>query len=153
VYHELGESPALKDKTMVLWGAQDEFIPYSSWVQYLKYLLPSAYFVLFEDCDHFIFLNRPDCFHMQLRRFLQGLRVSESPSPSRNAKASVPPSKMPIRVLRDGQLESFVPAPVMDTKQGALRSQNDKANNAMLLSIVERLERIEESIKGMRMPQ
>eukprot|EP00397_Hematodinium_sp_SG-2012_P035647 GEMP01038369.1.p1 GENE.GEMP01038369.1~~GEMP01038369.1.p1 ORF type:complete len:414 (+),score=48.14 GEMP01038369.1:99-1340(+) len=65
-------------RIVIFWGTDDECLPHSN-MEKLKIVMPSAQLVSFQDCDHFLFLNRPDEFSAAALRFLNGC-THRSPS-------------------------------------------------------------------------
>jgi pimeloyl-ACP methyl ester carboxylesterase len=57
-------------KTLLMWGEDDEFVPYRNCTEYLVRLMPRCHVVAFREADHFVFLNRSDDFLNAMCSFL-----------------------------------------------------------------------------------
>ena len=58
-------------RTLLLWGAADEFQPISS-AERLEDDIDSAELVGLEEATHWVMEDRPDAYHNRLERFLDG---------------------------------------------------------------------------------
>lgn len=64
--------------TLIMWGDGDEFIPFENLERYVRPAMPAADVVVFEDTDHFLFLNRFDDFCTELFAFLDANPVGSA---------------------------------------------------------------------------
>lgn len=64
--------------TTVLWGDKDEFVPIDACHDTLQPILTEASYVFFEDCDHFLFLNRQEDFLRELFAVCDPLRPKKA---------------------------------------------------------------------------
>jgi pimeloyl-ACP methyl ester carboxylesterase len=67
-------------KTLLIWGEDDEFVPYRNCTEYLVRLMPRAHVVAFREADHFVFLNRAEDF---LQVMVNYLREPDESAPSK----------------------------------------------------------------------